>query len=196
MRAEKVFSCYASSAPKLEEVEYFKTYLDNGFKKVILATRLAEKEKKQRLAELQKEKAAREHEQEQKNGSIEFGFTFNPGSNLLDDSDDDDEDGDKEVRDIIFEDHDEQAEEPHGQVEMETPVAPTADPAESDDDMDLENIFQEIEQPETNGVNGDDLTTELHTGNIPEVTSTEQPAASLWAEENDPEESDEDLQDL
>lgn len=98
MKAEKLFSCYATSQPNLEDIEYFNEYLDSGFKRVIMATRQAEKNKMEKLARLQQEKALRDQEQEAQNGAFEFGFAFNPASNLLDDSDDD---GD-ELQDIVF----------------------------------------------------------------------------------------------
>lgn len=100
MRAEKLFSCYATSEPNLENVEYFNGYLEDGFKRVMMAMRVAEKHKLEKLARLQQEKVRREQEQEAQNGAFEFGFAFNPAANLLDDSD---EDGD-EPHDIVFDD--------------------------------------------------------------------------------------------
>lgn len=103
MKAEQVFSAYATNAPSMKDLEYFNGYLEDAFRKVILATRIAETKKMEKLHKLQEEKALREQEQNQKNGSFEFGFAFNPTSNLLDDSDD--EGG--ELQDIVFEDHEE-----------------------------------------------------------------------------------------
>lgn len=198
MRAEKSFSCFAAAAPKVEEVEYFQRHQEKGFRKVILATRLAEKEKKARLAQLQKERSEREHEQEQQNGAIEFGFTFNPGANLLDSED---EDGDNEARDIVFDDVEEQP----ATIEPEPVVQENLE--DSDDDMDLENIFQEIEQPENatqqfeNGENEESEVGGFGNGETP-VTGLEKKLENgvaanggMWGE-NDQEESDEDLQDL
>lgn len=207
MRAEKSFSCFAAAAPKVEEVEYFQRHLEKGFKKVILATRLAEKEKKARLAQLQKERSEREHEQEQQNGAIEFGFTFNPGANLLDSED---EDGDNEARDIVFDDVDEnpatiepmESMEPVESMEPEPVVQENME--DSDDDMDLENIFQEIEQPENASEqfeNGENEESGFENGDTPFPQFENNPEngatanGGMWGED-DQEESDEDLQDL
>lgn len=102
MKAEKVFSSYAESAPTLDDIESFDGYLETSFKKVIKAVRIAEKQKTERLAQLQREKVLRQKEQEQKNGSFEFGFAFNAASGILDDSDDDGGD----LEDVVFDEQD------------------------------------------------------------------------------------------
>ncbi|KAF5213368.1 hypothetical protein E0198_000889 [Clavispora lusitaniae] len=88
LRAEKSFSCYAEGPPSLSEREYFKKVLDGGFKKVIRATRIAERKKKEKIAELLARKAQAEQELE-KDNAFEFGFAFNHASNLSDSEEED-----------------------------------------------------------------------------------------------------------
>lgn len=88
MRAERLLSCYAT-APAGADRDFITRTLQNGFKKVIRATRRAEQAKKRKLTELLALKAKAEQEHEQ-NNAIEFGFAFNHASNLSD-SDDDEE---------------------------------------------------------------------------------------------------------
>lgn len=89
MQAERVYSCFARAPPTPLDTKYFGDILNDGFKKVIRATRTAEAQKREKLTKLLQERAKREQEQEQTNGSFEFGFAFNPTSQFLDDSDDD-----------------------------------------------------------------------------------------------------------
>lgn len=101
MKAETVFSPYAERPPTEEDNEFFKSIVEQGFKKVVKATRIAEQKKKDTLKKMIAEKNAREQSNTEGGTSIEFGFSFNPASNLLDESDLDD----AELENLDFGDH-------------------------------------------------------------------------------------------
>lgn len=92
MRAEAIFSPYATKPPLETDREFFSGVLNESFKRAIKATRAAEKKKQRRLARIAEERKKREAEQAEQNGAFEFGFAFNPAANILDDSDDSDDD--------------------------------------------------------------------------------------------------------
>lgn len=94
MRAEKLFSPYAELAPSKNDQAYYSEYLLDVYKNVIRTTRLAEKKKTARLVSLLEEKKKREIEQKGNNESFEFGFSFNPNGNVLEDSEEEEEQND------------------------------------------------------------------------------------------------------
>lgn len=139
MRAEHVFSAYASAPPTMEDVAYFDSVLEKGFRQVVQATRTAERNKREKLARLLREKAEREHEIEQQNGAFEFGFSFNPASLL--DSDDDNE----EPLDIVF---DEPEAQQNGENEKDAAEEHNTGDAES---MDVDEENTNIAPVQANG---------------------------------------------
>lgn len=138
MKAETVFSPYAERPPTEEDKEFFKSIVEQGFKKVVKATRIAEQNKKETLKKMIAEKASRELSNPEGVASIEFGFSFNPASNLLDESDLDD----AELENLDFGDH-----PPKSLSAPETVVTPKNGDINGHDlsDDDLEDMLGEGE---------------------------------------------------
>lgn len=91
LKAEAVLSPFAS--PLLPENSLnFKSIIQQRLKKTIKSIRTAESEKKARLAALMDEKRKLEDEQTHESGKLEFGFSFDTGSKLTDESDEDESD--------------------------------------------------------------------------------------------------------
>lgn len=91
LKAERHYSAYATEEPTEGDDSFFTKYLADSYKKVIKATRIAEKKKMIKLNALLEEKRKRDEEQKNKTESFEFGFSFNPNNDLLDDSDEEEE---------------------------------------------------------------------------------------------------------
>ncbi|ODV66080.1 hypothetical protein HYPBUDRAFT_153602 [Hyphopichia burtonii NRRL Y-1933] len=91
MKAEKLYSPYAQSAPTTEDNSFFHQIILDEFKTVITAVRISDEKKKKKIKEILEEKARRDREKAKENNQIEFGFSFNNARNIDEDSDSDED---------------------------------------------------------------------------------------------------------